>query len=208
LLPDGTVLFAGGTSINDVTSSAEVFNPNPGFNSAWQPQISSLSSPTDPDGDFMIAGANFRGISGGSGGTGQDSPGDYPLVQLRRLDNGQTLYLPAATWSSSSFTALPVKGLCPGWTMATLFVNGIPSRGYLFALKALSAGPPLQGTVSSQGLVLTWAASHPNRFHLLTIPDLCGTNWTDADNLVQVTNGVSQATITRGQNAGFYRLRF
>jgi hypothetical protein len=56
------------------------------------------------------------------------------VVQLRRLDNEQTLFLLSTNWSTNSFTSVPVAGLPAGWTMATMFVNGIPSTGSILHL--------------------------------------------------------------------------
>src|ERR1035437_7324118 len=72
-------------------------------------------------------GSQFRGVSGGSCGNSQDSPADYPLVQLRRLDNEQTMFLLTTNWSTNSFTSLPVWNFPAGYALATVFVNGIQS---------------------------------------------------------------------------------
>ena len=58
---------------------------------------------------------------------GQDSPGDYPVLQLRSLESGQTFAPLAANWSTNSLTTASVNGLPAGYALATLFVNGIPS---------------------------------------------------------------------------------
>ena len=42
---------------------------------------------------WSITGSQFRGISDGSSGNSQDSPTDYPLVQLRSIESGQTSFL-------------------------------------------------------------------------------------------------------------------
>jgi len=208
LLTDGTVLVAGGTSTTNDTSAAEVFDANLGFSAAWQPQISALTSPVDPDANFVITGTQFRGVSEGSSGTSQDSPSDYPLVQLRSLENAQTLFLRPTAWSSNSFTSLPVNGLWPGWTMATVFVNGIPSQGNLFDLQPLLPGPLLTSVVSSGNITLTWPTGNPPRFHLQATTDFSGTNWVDVNGLVTVTNALGHVTIPVGQGVGFYRLKF
>src|SRR5437879_12805297 len=77
---------------------------------------------------MTLDGSGFRGISGGFGGNfSQDSAADYPIVQLRSMESDQTLLLSSANWSSNSFTSTPVVAFTPGWTLATVFVNGIPS---------------------------------------------------------------------------------
>ena len=75
-------------------------------------------------------GSRFQGISQASGGNTQDSSSNYPIVQLRRLDNEQVTFLPVdpqVGWSDTSFTSRPVKGFPPGPAQITIFTNGIPS---------------------------------------------------------------------------------
>ena len=97
---------------------------------AWQPQIAMARSPLLPAGGLKLTGSRFQGISQASGGNTQDSSSNYPIVQLRRLDNQQVAFLPVdpqAGWSDTSFTSRPVKGFSPGPAQITIFTNGIPS---------------------------------------------------------------------------------
>jgi hypothetical protein len=128
LLPNGKVLVAGGFDSTSYLSSAELFDPGLGFSNAWQPQISTVTSPLSAGAGLKLSGAQFRGISEGSGGNGsQDSSSDYPLVQLRGIESGQTMFLRPTNWSANSFASTPVTGFPPGWALATVFVDGIPS---------------------------------------------------------------------------------
>ncbi len=130
LLPNGKVLLTGGQNNGGPLSGAELYDVGLGFSSSWQPQIAMLTSPLTLGGSLVITGSQFRGISEGSGGDGQDSPGDYPLVQVRSVESGLTLWLAGAngtTWSANSFASAPVSGLAAGYALATVFVNGIPS---------------------------------------------------------------------------------
>jgi N-acetylneuraminic acid mutarotase len=132
LLPDGQVLVVAGEgnlSPNNLVS-VERYDAGLGFSNSWQPQIATVTSPLNINSNLTLTGSGFRRIAEGSGGNGsQDSPADYPVVQLRSLESGRTMFLPAMNWSASSFNSAPVWGLTPGWTMATVFVNGIPSTG-------------------------------------------------------------------------------
>ncbi|HEU0208716.1 MAG TPA: hypothetical protein VFQ78_07030, partial [Candidatus Udaeobacter sp.] len=78
-----------------------------------------------------LTGSLFQGISQASGGnTTQDSSSNYPIVQLRSLDNNQVVFLPVdpvSGWSDTSFTSVPVTGLPDGPALLTVFTNGIPS---------------------------------------------------------------------------------
>jgi len=61
------------------------------------------------------------------------------LVPLRSVEGGQTLFLPTTNWSTNSFTSVPVSGLPPGWTLATVFVNGIQSTSSVFNISVTPA---------------------------------------------------------------------
>jgi hypothetical protein len=66
-------------------------------------------------------------LSEASSGGYHNSASNYPLVQLRRLDNEQTVWLTTAAFSTTSFTTMAVTGVAPGYAQITAFVNGIPS---------------------------------------------------------------------------------
>ena len=128
LLPNGKVLVVGGTSYGyPVFDSAELYDVGLGYSNSWQPQIATVTSPLNLGSNLVITGSQFRGIAEGSSGNSQDSSTDYPLVQLRRLDNEQTVFLLTTNWSTNSFTSLPVWNFPPGYALATMFVNGIQS---------------------------------------------------------------------------------
>lgn len=151
LLADGQVLLAGGVSNNVVTPTAELFNAGLGFCPSWQPQISTVSTLGAGLG-LTITGLQFHGISGGSCGNMQDSSADYPIVELRSIESGQTVFLNCTNWSANSYNSTPVTVLPTGWTLATMFVNGIPSASAIIA--SGSAQPsittqPVDTTVSS-----------------------------------------------------------
>jgi hypothetical protein len=131
LLPNGEVLVAGGLdSGSDPLSRSEVYNVGLGFSSSWQPQLDPFGSELTLGGGLALSGTGFRGVSEGSAGNPQDSPGDVPVVQLLSLGNEQTLYLlsnPGTPWSDTSYTSAVVSGFPPGYMLVTMFVNGIPS---------------------------------------------------------------------------------
>jgi N-acetylneuraminic acid mutarotase len=130
LLTNGTVLYAGGFVSNNNVSVAvtELFDPGLGYSNSWQPQITSFPSPLTPGSGLSVTGAQLRGISEASGGNDcQDSASDYPLLQLRSLVNDQCLFLAITNWSTNSFVSLPVPNFPPGFALATVIVNGIPS---------------------------------------------------------------------------------
>jgi hypothetical protein len=124
LLPGGGVLVAGGAA----TAATELYNPGLGFNAAWQPKITSASSPLTVGHSLVVKGSGFRGVSEGSAGSpSQDSPADIPVLQLFALGNEQSTGLLSTNWSASNDTSVAVSGFPAGWALATVFVNGIPS---------------------------------------------------------------------------------
>jgi hypothetical protein len=73
----------------------------------------------------------LQGISQASGGNTQDSSSNYPVVQLRSIDNSQVTYLlvdPLRGWSDTSVYSLPARGFVSGPALVTVFTNGIPSE--------------------------------------------------------------------------------
>ncbi|MGI8438063.1 MAG: kelch repeat-containing protein [Chthoniobacterales bacterium] len=113
LLPNGKVLVAGGSNSNvDILTSAELYEVGLGFvRPDWQPQIAQTSSPLANGSSLVLTGSRFQGISQASGGNYQDSSSNYPVVQLRSIDNSQVMFLlpdSAVAWSNTSFTSKPV----------------------------------------------------------------------------------------------------
>jgi hypothetical protein len=129
------VLVVSGNGTNGfATATAELYDPGLGFSASAQPQIASVSS---SGGRVTITGSSFRGIAEGSSGNSQDSSTDYPVVQLMRLQSGQTFFLSATNWSANSIAA-PLITLPAGHLLATVFVNGIPSAGTIFQVSPMS----------------------------------------------------------------------
>ena len=216
LLANGRVLLAGGwNSSSGDLASAELYDVGLGFDASWQPQITTFTSPLATNGCLTLTGSGFRGVSEGSGGNGsQDSPADYPAVQLRRLDNEQTLRLLSTNWSTNSFISAPVSGLAPGWAMATVFVNGIPSKSSLLRLDAV-AMPPICLTnaakLSGGSCQFCFANTPGLGFTILaaTNPALPLSSWTVLGCAAEVAPGQFQFTDSQATNSPrrFYRVR-
>ena len=130
----------GGFGTNSV-SFAEIYDSNPGFDDSWRPQISNIASPLNLGERLAITGSGFRGVSGASGGHTQDSSTDHPLVQLRNVESGQTIFLLSTNWSATSFTSLPLWNFPPGYALATLLANGIPSASRIVNINVASPLP-------------------------------------------------------------------
>jgi len=114
LLPNGKCLVAGGFSYGGVLSDSELYDAGLDFTNASQPEITSAPSPLNLGTSLTVSGSGFRGVSEGSSGNSHDSPADYPLVQLRSIESGQTAFLLCTNWSVTPFTSLPVWNFPPG----------------------------------------------------------------------------------------------
>ncbi len=210
LLSGKVLLVGGGNDASGPLSSAELYDVGLGFSAPWQPQIATVTSPLNLGGSLTVTGSGFRGVSGGSSGSTQDSPADHPVVQLRSLESGQTLSLLATNWSANSFSSVPVSGFPPGWALATVFVNGIPSTGQVVNLSVpmapvITAQPAsstnLIGTAASFTVAATGSAPLSYRW----IKD--GTNHlVDGGGVSGATTATLSLTDVESSDAGLYRV--
>jgi N-acetylneuraminic acid mutarotase len=132
LLPDGRVLAAGSLPIGP---TAEVYDVGRGEDPAWRPVLATVTDPLTDGAPLVATGSQFQGLSEAAAGIGSmHSATNYPLVQLRRIDNEDVRWLlvdAAAGWSDIDFTSLPLTGVVPGPALVTVFTNGIPSDSRL-----------------------------------------------------------------------------
>ncbi len=123
VLQDGTVLLVGGREIAGSSMSlqtAEIFERALGFAEDRRPAIASATLSTDRV--LTAEGVGFRGY-----GSSAPSPADYPLVQLRRLDNGQIEWLAPAGFTAVGYWSRAIRNMPAGPVAATVFANGVPS---------------------------------------------------------------------------------
>jgi hypothetical protein len=232
LLPDGEVLVAGGFDSFDIPlSSPEMYCVSLGAWPAWKPQLDPFGSELGLGDNLTLSGSGFRGVSEGSCGNSQDSPGDVPVVQLLSLGNEQTLFLlpdPDTNWSDTSYTSRRVSGMPPGYTLVTVFVNGIPSvstsvlpsllddipsTGNILNISVPVRTPPaLTGvTTPAAGLFqFAFTNSVGALFGVLTTTNLAlpMTNWTVLGGVTEISLGQFQFTDPQATNAAqrFYRV--
>src|ERR1019366_1489853 len=214
LLVDGKVLLAGGNTNGFYPTIGELFGVDLGFMPDWQPQIATVNSPLSLGDNLALTGSGFRGVSEGSCGNSQDSAADYPLVQLRSLESGQTTFLLSADWQTNSFTSAPVWGFPPGYALATVFVNGIPSTGSVINI---SVPVPTTATLTDAKRLTNGACQFcftnivGALFGVLatTNPALPLSNWTALGGATEVCPGQFQFTDPQATNTArrFYRLR-
>jgi N-acetylneuraminic acid mutarotase len=155
LLPNGRVLAVGGFFASGAAQTNTAFY-DPGFNflrPTWQPQISSAFSTSALDGlHLFLAGSRLQGISQASGGYSQESATNYPVVQLRSIDNGQEVFLqtdPAFGWSDRLFQSTVITGFPFGPALVTVFANGIPSDAFYLSFEPPPT-PGLLGNISTR----------------------------------------------------------
>jgi hypothetical protein len=211
LLPDGNLLIAGGLNNNGPVTNAELYAIGPAFTNSWRPRIVSLVSPLALGGSLVITGAQFRGFAEDSSGNTQDSPTDYPLVQLRSLGNGQIQYLSATNWSTNSFASAPVWGFPPGNALATVFVNGIQSTSSIVNISVpVPTTPKIASARAANGLFqFFFTNSVGASFGVLTSTNLATPliNWTTVSGVVEASPGQFQFTDSQPTNRQrFYRL--
>jgi hypothetical protein len=211
MLPNGKVLVAGGEGSSYTLTNAEVYDIGLGYTNIWQPQIITNTSPLSLGNSLVVTGSQFRGVSGGSSGNSQNSSTDYPLVQLRRLDNEQTVFLLATNWSTNSFTSLPVWNFPAGPALVTMFVNGIQSTSSVVNISVpIPTATALTGPQKlTKGFRFAFTNSVGALFGVLTTTNLSLplSQWTALGGVVEISPGQFQFTDSQATNGGlrFYR---
>ncbi len=200
-LANGRLLLEGGSNTSDPLASAEIYNAGLGFDPARQPVLDAPPATfklLDPP---ILAGGQFRGgwMEASGGGTASSAT-NYPLVQLRRLDNEQLTWLRPASFSDTSFTAAPVTGLPPGFAMITAFVNGIPSQSRIVYLTnapapSISSVDPSSGSVFGGSVVVLTGTGFEKLFTTLTFGGAAPT-------LLEVLNATELLAFTPAGTAG------
>jgi uncharacterized delta-60 repeat protein len=158
LLPNQKVLIAAGSADG---VSAELYDAGLGYADARRPVVLSSPSTLAQPASFAFYGSGFRGDSEASGGSFNSSPTNFPLLQLQRVDNDQTVFVgPGSAWSDISFTSTTLSALANGPYRATLFTNAIPSIQRIILVSGMAApGAPTLFTATATGfstVSLTW----------------------------------------------------
>ena len=214
-ITSGTMNFARRSpSATLLRNGRELYDVGLGFDASWQPQIDTFTSPLSLGGSLVLTGSRFRGISGASVGGPQDSPTDYPVIQLRSVESERTVFLLSTNWSANTVASVPVNGFLPGYALVTVFVNGIPSTG-----NVLNVRVPVPTTVTltdpravSNGLFQFAFTNSPGAlFGVLATTNLAMplTNWTELDGVTEISPGQFQFTGLQATNSPqrFYLVR-
>ena len=214
LLSNGKVLivggYAGGTSS---LSNSDLYDVGLGYTNTLQSQVTAITSPFSLGTGLVVTGAQFRGISEGSSGNTQDSSTDYPLVQLRSIESGQTVFLSATNWSTNTFASTAVWNFPPGYALATVFVNGIQSTSSIVNISVpIPATTTLTGTaILTNGPLQFCFTNNPGALLgvlATTNLSLPLTNWTRLGGVTEVAPGQFQFSDPQATNGGqrFYSL--
>jgi hypothetical protein len=210
-LPDGHVLLAGGYNSTSL-ASAEIYDVGLNFTNSSMPTIISVTSPLCPGSSVAVTGALFRGVGEASTGNSQDSSADYPLVQLRSLESGRTLYLLSTNLGANYFASLPVLGFPPGYALVTVFVNGIQSTS---SIVNVSVPVPMTTTLMNvakltNGFRFTFTNGINAVFGVLMTTDLSPgpKTWTVLGGVTETSPGNFQFTDVQATNdvQRFYQL--
>ena len=221
LLPTGKVLIEGGIDAsNNTLLSAELYDPGLGFVDSRRPVITATNNPTPLGTALILIGTNFTGDSEGAGGNGdQASATNYPLIQMRRLDNDQVVWTapdPTSTSWDGSYQSRALNGLPFGQYVVTAFVNAIPSLPKMLLLTgpaskiAVKHGSPQSAPVNTaflpmQAQVLD-SANDPVWGATVTFtPPANGASASCAPSSIATdANGVAQTTCTANGTLGSY----
>jgi hypothetical protein len=172
-LVDGRVLLTGGSDAFAFVPHAEIYDPGLGIAPTRRPVVSSATDPLLFGATLSVEGSGFKGgnAEASSGDYSHNAPTNYPLVQLRRLDNGLTRFLPVgAGWQDTSFSSGilsfdddPLAPPQPGLALITVFASGVPSLSKIVSVEcsapAIDAQPISQTLDGGQTAQLSVVAS-------------------------------------------------
>lgn len=166
LLPSGKVLVAGGFNSNGAINAAELFDPDLAPVASRRADIVSTGSFATATAALVAntAGTSYSGgvvqTTGflspfeGSGGNGAaNSATAAPLIQLQRLDNGQTRFVDSSPTLATTDTvfsgrAAALSGFPPGPALVRAWVNGVPGAASYTTIAATAGQPTAVSAVA------------------------------------------------------------
>jgi len=210
LLPNGKVLVVGGWTPSGYLARAELFDAGLMSDATREQTLSGITTPLRLGVAPVVTGSGFWPKLEASGGGTNSSATNFPIVQIMRVDNGQTLWLPLdahVPYTDTSFasTASALAGFPFGHVLVKAFVNGIPSAALLVPYsiqsqsinfanpgsKAFGTVPTLTATATS-GLTPTFTS---------TTEGVC--TITSGGLLTFVTTGTCTITASEAGNANY-----
>ncbi|MGQ0505908.1 MAG: hypothetical protein ACT4TC_11380 [Myxococcaceae bacterium] len=136
LLPDGSVLLAGGTGASGAVANVDIFDEGRGALAAYTPVLSSISASGT---SVSLLGRHFFGHNAGGGGNALSTQTNFPLLVFRSVENGETTLIPTADWTDVSATATLPATLKTGMYRASVVVNGVASSSQFFTYAAAAS---------------------------------------------------------------------
>lgn len=182
LLPSGKVLVAGGGIGPFAVSTTEVYDEGLGSDVAWRPALSNITlAPNRVD----LSGSRFAGLHGNgpeaSGGGTQSSATNHPLVQMRRIDNEEMVFMPVTAWDGTSFSSGSRWSVNPGpvaFTVITSAIAGTATHANVTCGLTIAAQPSNQ--LIPIGSSATFEVDAIGAFAYQWQTDVTGTgSWTD-----------------------------
>ena len=129
---NGSILIAGGIGTNAAyLDSTEIYSVPMGDYQAdnRRPAISSKPSIIYLPTTLTVTGTRFRGDTETSSGNSQNSPTNFPLLQLQRVDNNQISWILPSAYSDTSFLSTTIDGLADGYYRVVIITAGNSSLG-------------------------------------------------------------------------------
>ncbi|MCQ4166342.1 kelch repeat-containing protein [Tahibacter harae] len=153
-LPSGQLVFAQGYADN-WAPLVERYETGIAPDPARQPRLYSASLPAGGQGSLHVRGSGFRPAASADGGGGAGASSNLPVLQVQRVDNGQTRFVaadPASIFTDNLFSgrAADLADFPAGPVQLRIWVNGIPGTPLLATLAsvpAMAAAPVAQGGV-------------------------------------------------------------
>jgi hypothetical protein len=214
LLPNGKVLVSGGGGTNGDFATSELYDVGLGFSAAWQPEVGGLTSPLNLGSGLGLSGSKFRGVTEASGGCDfQNSSSDCPVVQLRSINSGQTVFLSSTNWSTNAYVSLPVTNFPPGYALATIYVNGIYSAASILLLAPTPTSIRLVNVARLPNGAFQFGFTNPPGavFTALATTDLSlgPSGWSVLGGATEISDGHFQFTDTQATSypRRFYQVR-
>jgi len=118
----------------------EVFDERGGATGV-APAVAPLG-PLAPGAAFTVTGTGFRGLPSGSHGADNDSPTNYPVLQLRLPSSGRRFSLPGTDFSDTAVTS-QLPSLPDGQYLLWVSANAL-TGGRLVAVQGPNTAPSVQ----------------------------------------------------------------
>ena len=158
VLPNAKVLVVGGAT-PEYAGGTDLYDYGGAFDSARRPIVDSAPTSLSLPAPVTITGSRFLGDSEASSGSTNSSATNYPLLQMKRTDNGAISFITPTSFSDVLWTTT-LPDLASGQYAATIVTNGVPSAEQPVqitrATPAITSVAPGRGSVAGgQSVTIT-----------------------------------------------------